>query len=90
MLLITSCRFGSFQITIPASSCDTSKAKLFMKEISTDGNIQTTADLIPKALPGLYVLASEFIRLALEPILIYSLQWPADSGVHDLGKRTNT
>ena len=74
MVLTALCRFGSFQITIPALSYNTSQAKLFMKEISTDGNVQTTADLVPKALLGLYVLAPEFVRLALEPILIYSLQ----------------
>lgn len=67
---------------------DTSKAKAFMKEISTDGNVNTLADLIPKALPALYVLAPEYIRLLLEPIMEYTLQWPAKFAFHDLGKST--
>lgn len=59
----------------------------FMKEISTDGNVNTLADLLPRALPAFYVLAPEYIRLFLEPILIFSKQWPAEFAVHDLGKR---
>jgi hypothetical protein len=67
---------------------DTDDAKAFIKEISTDGNVNTLADLIPKALPALYVLAPEYIRLLLEPIMEYTLQWPAEFAFHDLGKRS--
>lgn len=74
-------------MTIPMDTKDTTKAKAFMKEISTDGNVNTLADLIPKALPVFYVLAPEYIRLHLEPIMEYTLQWPAEFAFHDLGKR---
>lgn len=57
-----------------------------MKVISTDGDVNTVADLIPKALPVFYVLAPEYIRLLLEPVMEFSLTWPADFAVHDIGK----
>jgi hypothetical protein len=66
---------------------DTSQAKVFMKEISTDGNVQTLADLLPKAFPVFYKLAPDVLRLLLEPIMEYTSQWPANYAFHDLGKR---
>ena len=80
-------RWGAFQVLIPLDSKDKSKAKAWMKEISTDGNVQTLADLLPKAWPVFYVLAPDYMRLHLEPIMEYSLTWPADFAFHDLGKR---
>ena len=59
-----------------------------MKEISTDGNVQTVADLVPKAFPVFYVLAPDYMRLLLEPLMEYAATWPADFAFHDLGKRT--
>ena len=57
-----------------------------MKEISTDGNVQTIADLLPKAFPIFYAIAPDIMRLLLNPVLDYALTWPADFGFHDLGK----
>ena len=62
----------------------------FMKEISTDGNVNTVADLIPKAMPIFYVLAPEYIRLLTEPILKFSYSWPINHVVHDIGKRMSS
>lgn len=62
-------------------------AKAWMKEISTDGNVQTVADLVPKSFPVFYVLAPDYMRLLLEPLMNYSMTWPADFAFHDLGKR---
>ncbi len=59
----------------------------FMKEVSTDGNVNTLADLLPRALPAFYVLAPDYIRLLLEPVLTFSKQWPENYAVHDIGKR---
>ncbi|KAJ3493450.1 hypothetical protein NLG97_g4724 [Lecanicillium saksenae] len=78
--------FGGFQVTIPTSSLDTNSAMAFMKEISTDGNVNTLADLLPRALPAFYVLAPDYIRLLLEPVLTFSKQWPESYAVHDIGK----
>lgn len=79
--------FAAFEIVIPADTLDTSKASAWMKEISTDGNVQTTADLLPKAWPIFYVFCPDIMRLLLNPLLEYSLTWPADFGFHDLGKK---
>lgn len=81
------CRWGGIEIAIPKDTKDIGRAKAWIKEISTDGNMQTTADLIPKALPIFYLLAPEYIRLMCEPIMEYTLQWPALFAFHDLGKR---
>ncbi|CAK7230924.1 hypothetical protein SCUCBS95973_007737 [Sporothrix curviconia] len=78
--------FASLEIVIPADTRDTRKANAWMKEISTDGNVQTTADLLPKAWPIFYVMAPDMMRLLLNPLLEYSLTWTADFGFHDLGK----
>ncbi|CAK7226832.1 hypothetical protein SEUCBS140593_006376 [Sporothrix eucalyptigena] len=78
--------FAAFEIVIPADTLDTTQAAAWMKEISTDGNVQTTADLLPKAWPIFYVLAPDIMRLLLNPLLEYSLTWTADFGFHDLGK----
>lgn len=57
-----------------------------MKEISTDGNVQTIADLLPKSFPIFYAIAPDIMRLLLNPVLDYALTWTADFGFHDLGK----
>ena len=79
--------WGGLQVLIPLASRDTSKAKAWMKEISTDGNVQTVADLLPQSFPAFFVLAPDYMRLLLEPILEYAMTWPAEFGFHDLGKR---
>ncbi|CAL5867994.1 uncharacterized protein PFLUO_LOCUS2217 [Penicillium psychrofluorescens] len=78
--------WGGFQILIPQASKDTTMAKAWMKEISTDGNVQTVADLLPKSFPVFYTLAPDYMRLLLKPLMEYSLVWPAEFGFHDLGK----
>lgn len=81
------CSWGGFDVVIPTNTKNTSQAKAFMKEISTDGNVNTLADLVPKSIPAFYALAPTYIRLLLEPIMTYTRQWPADFAFHDLGKR---
>ena len=78
--------WGGMELTIPLDTKDTSQTRAFMKEISTDGNVNTLADLVPKALPALYYLAPEYIRLLLQPMMEYALIWPANFAFHDLGK----
>ena len=79
--------FGGLELTIPADTFDTTQVVAFMKEISTDGNVNTVADLLPKSMAIFYVLSPEYIRLLVDPVLRFSYSWPRDYVVHDIGKR---
>lgn len=80
--------FGGMQVTISSDTMDTSTPYAFIKEISTDGNVNTLADLIPKALPIFHILNPEYTRMFLEPVLRFSkVAWPLKHAVHDIGKR---
>lgn len=80
--------FGAMDITIPADTMDTSKTNAWMKEISSNGDIQTL-DIILPASPLFYWLSPEYIRLMIRPIAIYLEigKWPHEWAVHDLGDR---
>ncbi|KAL0253168.1 hypothetical protein SLS55_010621 [Diplodia seriata] len=80
--------FGAMDITIPYESKDTTKANAWMKEISSNGDIQTL-DIIMPASPLFYWLSPGYIRLMLRPIAIYleTGGWPHPWAVHDLGDR---
>jgi hypothetical protein len=75
--------FGAFDITIPEDTLDTSDAMVFVKEISSNGNVNTM-DVIMPISPILYVLAPEYIRLLLEPVMQYLATgaWPHNYTVH--------
>lgn len=74
---------------ISADTLDTSHPYSFIKEISTDGNVNTLADLIPKALPVFHVLNPKYTRMFLEPVFRFSKNaWPLNHAVHDIGKGT--
>ena len=80
-------RFGGMQVTILSDTLDTDLPYAFIKEISTDGNVNTLADLIPKALPIFHVLNPEYTRMFIEPVLRFSVKgWPLNHAVHDIGK----
>ncbi|KAK1057012.1 hypothetical protein LTR74_014471 [Friedmanniomyces endolithicus] len=78
--------FGAMDITISEDKLDTGDPLAFVKEISSDGNVNTIDVIYPMA-PMLYVLAPGYLRLLLEPILRYlsSGAWPHNYAVHDLG-----
>ncbi|KAK8209797.1 hypothetical protein IWZ01DRAFT_330474 [Phyllosticta capitalensis] len=78
--------YGALDITIPKASRNTSQASVYMKEISSNGDIQTL-DIIYPASPLFHWLSPEYIRLMLRPLVIYLSigQWPYDWAVHDLG-----
>ncbi|KAH8928296.1 glutaminase [Atractiella rhizophila] len=78
--------FGALDVTIPLATLDTSDPLVFMKEISSDGNVNT-ADVIYPALPLFYVINAEYIRYLLEPVARYlnSGRWPKPYAVHDIG-----
>lgn len=78
--------FGGLDITIPGSSLDTNDVMIFLKEISSDGNANTIDVILPLS-PILYLMAPDYIRLLLEPIMQYvaSGAWPHKYAVHDIG-----
>lgn len=87
-VVLTWSSFAGQQVTIPYDTLNTSNPYAFIKEISTNGNTNTLADLIPKALPIFHVLNPNYTRMFLEPVLRFSLKaWPLNHAIHDIGKR---
>lgn len=80
--------FGAMDVTIPAGSKNTSQVNAWMKEISSNGDIQTLDILMPAA-PIFYWLSPGYIRLMLRPVVVYleTGKWPHEWAVHDLGDR---
>lgn len=62
--------WGAIEVTIPNDTLDTNDILVFMKEISSDGNVNTI-DVIYPAFPIFYVMNPDYIRLLLEPVLKY-------------------
>ncbi|RAL60623.1 hypothetical protein DID88_009941 [Monilinia fructigena] len=77
--------FGGIDLVIPNATLDTSDVLAFVKEISSDGNVNTL-DVIMPLFPILYVTNPEYIRLLLEPILQYlaSGRWTLPYVIHDI------
>lgn len=78
--------YGAMELVIPTSTLDTSSVLAFLKEISSDGDIDTV-DVIFPTFPALYVISPEWIKLLCEPYLIYlnTGDWPEEYIPHDLG-----
>ncbi|KAI9741002.1 MAG: hypothetical protein M1834_002713 [Cirrosporium novae-zelandiae] len=78
--------FGSMEFTIPENTHNTKDAMAFMKEISSDGNVNTL-DVIFPTFPIFYVTNPDIIRLLLEPVLRYLKlgKWPHEWAIHDIG-----
>ncbi|KAK1059515.1 hypothetical protein LTR74_012552 [Friedmanniomyces endolithicus] len=78
--------FGAMDLTISEDKLNIDDPLAFIKEISSDGNVNTIDVIYPMA-PMLYVLAPGYLRLLLEPIMRYlsSGAWPHNYAVHDLG-----
>ncbi|KAJ5584723.1 uncharacterized protein N7459_004523 [Penicillium hispanicum] len=78
--------YGGIELTIPNESLDTSETRAFIKEISSDGNINTV-DVIYATFPIFYILSPEYIKLLLTPVLEYtgSDDYSETYFVHDLG-----
>ncbi|KAM3066046.1 hypothetical protein ACMFMG_010616 [Clarireedia jacksonii] len=78
--------FGGIDLVIPNATLDTSDVLAFVKEISSDGNVNTV-DVIMPMFPVLYVTNPEWLRLLLEPILQYlaSGRWTLPYVIHDIG-----
>lgn len=78
--------FGALDLTIPADTLDANDLMVFVKEISSNGNVNTV-DVIMPISPIWFVLAPEYIRLTLEPVMRYlaSGAWPHNYTIHDIG-----
>ena len=73
--------FGALQLT-----GNTSNIYLFLKEISSDGNIQTVDVIFPFHLIAIYTNPT-LLRFMLEPLFINQEAgyWPFAFSIHDLG-----
>jgi hypothetical protein len=80
--------YGAIDLTIPNATLNASSPLAFIKEISSDGNVNTV-DVIFPAFPIYYSMDPEWIRLLLEPIMRYlaSGRWTQKYVIHDIGAR---
>jgi hypothetical protein len=78
--------YGGIDLTIPNETLDTNNVLAFIKELSSDGNINTI-DVIMPAFPIYYVMDPDYIRLLLEPVMKYLAagRWHLPYTIHDLG-----
>lgn len=60
--------FGAFDLTIPHDRLDVNDLMIFVKEISSNGNVNTVG-VIMSISPILYVLAPDYIRLLLALVM---------------------
>ncbi|KJX96342.1 DUF1793-domain-containing protein [Zymoseptoria brevis] len=77
--------FAAYELTVPINN-PTTEPWAFLKEISSDGNINTI-DLIFQTWPIFVSLNPEWIKLQLLPVLEYqaSGRWPKKFTIHDMG-----
>jgi hypothetical protein len=78
--------WGGIDLTIPNDSRDTNDVLAFVKELSSNGNLNTV-DVIMPAFPIYYVMEPEYIRLLLEPMMRYLAagRWKQPYVIHDMG-----
>ena len=86
ILLSTRQVFGALDLTIPIDSLNTGDVMVFLKEISSDADVNTV-DVIYAAFPIFYVICPEYIRLLLEPVVQYleTGRWKEPWVIHDIG-----
>ncbi|CAG8056945.1 unnamed protein product [Penicillium salamii] len=86
LALSTRQAFGGIDLTIPNGSLDTGGVLAFIKELSSDGNVNTI-DVIMPAFPIYYVMDPDYIRLLLEPVMKYLAagRWHLPYTIHDIG-----
>ncbi|KAI6907044.1 DUF1793-domain-containing protein [Hortaea werneckii] len=76
--------FGAIELT--ATDDLGASPQAFIKEISSDGNLNTV-DIIFQTWPVFISLNPDYIRLLWEPTMSYSAsgRWPKDFVIHDMG-----
>lgn len=80
--------YGAMDVVVPTSSLDTADMLIFLKEISSNGDV-STIDVIFPTFPALYVISPEWIKFLCLPYLIYlnTDEWPEEYIPHDLGSK---
>ncbi|KAF9887008.1 hypothetical protein FE257_010624 [Aspergillus nanangensis] len=78
--------YGGIDLTIPNDSLDTDEVLGFIKELSSNGNLNTV-DVIMPAFPIYYIMDPTYIRLLLEPMMRYLVagRWRKPYLIHDMG-----
>lgn len=78
--------FGGIDLTIPNESLDVNDPLAFIKELSSNGNVNTV-DVIMPAFPIYWVMDPDWIRLLLEPVMKYLAagRWHLPYAIHDIG-----
>ena len=78
--------YGGIDVTIPDDTKDPSDVLAFIKELSSNGNLNTV-DVIMPAFPIYYVMDPDYIRLLLEPMMRYLAagRWRQPYVIHDMG-----
>ncbi|KAJ5385872.1 hypothetical protein N7509_008413 [Penicillium cosmopolitanum] len=78
--------YGGIEITIPNDSLDTEYVRAFIKEISSDGNINTV-DVIYATFPIFYTLSPDYLKLLLLPVFEYQASdaYTKEYAVHEIG-----
>ena len=81
---------ADFFVKVPVNNM-TSDPVAFLKEISSDGNVNTI-DFIFQSWPIFLSLNPTYLKLLLEPVMQYSQagRWPQPYVIHDIGTRTYT
>lgn len=78
--------FGGMDLTVPLKNMSSYPPDAFLKEISSDGNVNTV-DFIFQSWPIFISLNPEYIRMMFEPILAYlnAGRFPHLYTIHDIG-----
>jgi hypothetical protein len=78
--------YGGIDLVIPEATLDINGTLAFVKEISSDGNVNTM-DVIFASLPLYYAMDPEYIRLLVEPVVKYLATgaWKQPYVIHDIG-----
>ncbi|KAI9039979.1 putative glutaminase [Aspergillus affinis] len=78
--------YGGIDLTIPNDTLDTEDVLGFIKELSSNGNLNTV-DVIMPAFPVYYIMNPDYIRLLLEPMMRYLAagRWRKPYVIHDMG-----
>ncbi|KAK5173833.1 uncharacterized protein LTR77_002514 [Saxophila tyrrhenica] len=78
--------FGGMELTVPLHDMSASEPVAFLKEISSDGNVNTV-DFIFQSWPIFISLNPDYIRMLFEPILSYldAGRFPHLYTIHDIG-----
>ncbi|KAL4736467.1 DUF1793-domain-containing protein [Aspergillus similis] len=78
--------WGGIDLTIPSDSLDKTEVLAFIKELSSNGNLNTV-DVIMPAFPIYYIMDPDYIRHLLEPMMRYLAagRWRLPYTIHDMG-----